>query len=90
VKTFFLAVTVAALAGCGISQDGGVECMTNPDCDVGLSCIATVAVGTSGVCAPTGKKVCTKQCVGDSDCLKSVPVCVTSCGGLKTCGVAKK
>ena len=85
-KTFVLAMAVALLASCGNSQDGGVECMTNPDCDPGLSCIATVAVGSSGVCAPTGKKVCTKHCETDAECVRSSPTCLTQCDGQKICG----
>jgi hypothetical protein len=87
-KKIFL-VVVLALAGCGNSQDGNVECTLNSDCDVGLSCLPTVTV-TAGACVATGKKVCTKQCVSNAECLKSVPVCQTSCSGLKTCGVATR
>ena len=89
-KTILFAVALAfSLAGCGIAQDVGVACMVNQDCDVGLSCIATDAVA-SGVCTATGKKVCTKQCVSDTECIKSAPICQTSCSGLKTCGTASK
>lgn len=81
-------VLALAVAGCGNDQSGGVACMSNPDCDLGLSCLATVATNSAGLCAATGKKVCTKQCVSDAECIKSAPVCVTSCGGLKSCGTA--
>ena len=74
---------VMALAGCGNGQDGGVACKLNADCDVALSCLAVRATNADGVCAATGKLVCTKQCVSDADCLKSSPICVTSCDGLK-------
>ncbi|MBS1152658.1 MAG: hypothetical protein H6Q89_4356 [Myxococcaceae bacterium] len=85
-----LLVMALGVVGCGNGQDGGVACKVNSDCDVGLSCLATAAVGASGACAVTDKKVCTKQCVTDAECLKSAPVCQTSCLGLKTCGTAAK
>ena len=84
-KTFFL-VMALGLVGCGNSQDAGVSCKMNSDCDVGLSCLAVVSSSDGGACAATGKSVCTKQCVSDAECIKSAPVCVTSCSGLKTCG----
>lgn len=89
-KTFLL-VMALAVVGCGNGQEGGVTCMVNADCDVGLSCLEGVAASMgTGACLPTGKKTCTKQCVSNDECLKSAPICVTSCGGLKTCGSAAK
>jgi hypothetical protein len=85
-----LLVVGLALAGCGNSQDVGVECLANADCDIGLSCLQTQSVGSNGTCSSSAKKVCTKQCVSDSECLKSAPVCVTSCLGLKTCAAATR
>ena len=82
-RTFLLVVAVA-VAGCGASNGGGTACKANADCEPGLSCVASVAIG-NGACALTGKSVCTKQCVTDAECIRSVPVCVTSCAGLKTC-----
>ena len=84
-RALFL-VMALAVVGCGNGQDGGVACKLNADCDVALSCIAVKATNADGVCAATGKSVCTKQCVSDADCLKSAPTCQTSCVGLKTCG----
>ena len=85
-----LLVVTLALVGCGIEQLAGVSCKINSDCSVGLSCLPTVAPNASGVCSDTGKKTCTKQCVSSDECLKTAPVCVTSCAGLKTCGNATR
>ena len=86
----FLLVMALALVSCGNDQDGGIECKVNADCDLGLSCLATVAISSNGSCAATGKKVCTKQCVTSAECIITVPVCQTSCLGLMTCGNATR
>ncbi|GEM_PF-2841449 len=85
-----LVVAALVMAGCGISQDIGVTCTANADCGPALSCLDVKAKDASGVCASSGKKICTKQCVDDAQCLKTGPVCQTSCDGLKTCGAAAK
>ncbi len=83
-----LLIAALGLAGCGISQEIGSTCTANADCGPALSCLDVKAKDKNSVCAASGKKICTKQCVDDTQCLKTGPACLTSCDGLKTCGTA--